>query len=214
MKQLNNLLSKTRFAITERLCIADIMIGDKPKLTYKQWLIFLDENSDSLYVQSKKKKLLIKIKDNIYELYFIEKLDRHDYFKMLELCLSPIKIMLKDIKKHYRGNIDSYFGVSAKIKAICYTELEHDIFYIEHIKTEHVHDPIDTTKIDLSKISIIEERRNYIYFKIDDVSFEAKELVGSFDLYCGYTMISTEKNKNDVIQKAKSYFEKFYSGGQ
>ena len=33
------------------------------------------------------------------------------------------------------------------------------------------------------------------------VNFEAKELVGSFDLYCGSKKIATTSNKNDVLSK-------------
>jgi len=205
MEQLNNLLSKTRFAITERLDMADIMVGYQADLTYNDWLVLLNKTADSLYIQSKYKKLHMKIEDDLYELYFIEKLERHDYFKILELCSSPIKVTLKDIQEHSYTQMDSYFGVSSNIEALNPIDLEHDIFYIEPF--EYIHDPINTDKVDLDSISIIEERQDYIYFKIDDLFFEAKELVGSFDVYCGSKNIFTAKNKNDVLKQAKSHLD-------
>ena len=204
MEQLNILLSKTRFAITERLDMADIMLGYQADLTYNDWLVLLNKAADSLYIQSKYKKLHMKIEDDVYELYFIEKLERHDYFKLLELCSNPIKVTLKDIQEHSYTQMDSYFGVSSNIEALSPIGLKHDIFYIEPF--EYIHDPIHTDKVDYDSISIIEERQDYIYFKIDIIFFEAKELVGSYDLYCGSKKITTATNKNDVLQKAKDYY--------
>jgi len=57
----------------------------------------------------------------------------------------------------------------------------------------------------MDSIKIMEERRDYIYFHIEGICFEAKELVGSFDLYCGDNKIATASNKNDVLKKAKLY---------
>ncbi len=205
MEQLNNLLSKTRFAITERLDMADIMVGYEPDLTYNAWLALLNKNENNFYIQSKNKKLHLKIEDDLYELYFIEQLERCDYFKLLELSSSPVKINLKNIKEHSYTKIDSYFGVAVDMVSLTYAKMEHDIFYTEPF--EYVHDPINADKVDLDSISILEEREDYIYFKIDDLFFEAKELVGSFDVYCGSQNIFTAKNKNDVLKQAKSHLD-------
>jgi len=205
LEQINKLLSKTSFAITERLDMADIMVGYEPDLTFDGWISLLNKNENNLYIQSKNKKLHLKIEDDLYELYFIEQLERYDYFKLLELSSSPVKINLKKIKEHSYTQIDSYFGVSVDMVALTYAKMEHDIFYTEPF--EYVHDPINTDKVDLASISIIEERQDYIYFKIDDLFFEAKELVGSFDVYCGSKNIFTAKNKNDVLKQAKSHLD-------
>lgn len=205
MEQLNNLLSKTRFVITKRFNMVDIMVGYKPDLTYNNWLAILNKTADSLYIQSKYKKLHIKIEDDIYELYFIEKLERHEYFKLLELCLNPVKVVLKDIQAHSYTKMDNYFGVSSNIGALRYIDLEHDIFYIEPF--EYLYDPINTDKVNHDSISIIEERQDYIYFKIDSLFLETKELVGSFDLFCGSKKISTVSKKNDILKKTKSHLD-------
>ena len=202
MNELNNLLSKTRFAITEHLDMADIMVGIGPDLTYNNWLKLIDNNSNRLYIQSKYKKLNLKIADNIFELYFITKLDRQDYFKLIELCSSPVKIILENIQEHSHTEFDSYFGISANIKALNYANMEHDIFYVEPKEDTDVHSSVN---INMDSIKIIEERKDYIYFHIEGICFEAKELVGSFDLYCGDNKIATASNKNDVLKKAKSY---------
>jgi hypothetical protein len=205
MNELNTLLSKTRFAITEHLDMADIMVGLEPDLTYNDWINLLDKNLDQLYIQSKYRKLHIKIADDIFELYFITKLDRSDYFKLIELCSSPIKATLKDIQGHSHTEFDSYFGVSVNIKALDYADLEHDIFYVKPTESTHIHSPINLEKVAMDSISIIEERKDYIYFHIEGICFEAKELVGSFDLYCGQDKVATATDKNDVLKKAKSY---------
>ena len=202
MNELNNLLDKTRFSITEHLDMADKMVGLEPDLTYNDWLKLIDNNSNRLYIQSKYKKLNFKIADNIFELYFITKLDRQDYFKLIELCASPVRVTLENIQEHSHTEFDSYFGISANIKALNYTDMEHNIFYVEPIEYTHVHSPTNTN---IDSISIIEERKDYIYFHIEGICFEAKELVGSFDLYCGNEKIATAANKNEVVKKAKSY---------
>ncbi|RRS31398.1 MAG: hypothetical protein P794_03835 [Epsilonproteobacteria bacterium (ex Lamellibrachia satsuma)] len=207
MNQLNNLLSKTNFSITEHLEMADIMVGLEPDLNYKEWIDLLSKNSDQLYIQSKPKKLHIKIADSIFQLYFITKLNRVDYFKLIELCSSPVKVTLENIQEHTHTELDSYFGVSTNIKALNYANMEHDIFYVEPIEYTHTHSPVNPEKVDLDPISIIEERKDYIYFHIEGICFEAKELVGSFDLYCGDEKITTAANKNEVLKKAKSYLD-------
>ena len=204
MNELNNLLNKTRFSITEHLDMADIMVGIEQDLTYHDWLNLIDKNSSQLYIQSQYKKLYIKIADNIFELYFITKLDRQNYFKIIELCSSPVKVILENIQEHSHTELDSYFGISANIKALNYADMEHNIFYVEPIEYTHVHSHANTN---MDSISIIEERKDYIYFHIEGICFEAKELVGSFDLYCGDEKIATAANKNEVIKKAKSYIE-------
>ncbi len=205
MNELKNLLNKTRFAITEHLDMADIMVGLEPDLTYNDWLALLNKNSDQLYIQSRYKKLHIKIADNIFELYFITKLDRQDYFELIDLCSSPVKVTLENIQEYSHTEIDSYFGVSADIKALKRTNIEHDIFYEESIEYTDIHSPVNLKKIAMDSISIIEERKDYIYFHIEGICFEAKELVGSFDLYCGDDKVATATDKNDVLKKAKSY---------
>jgi hypothetical protein len=207
MNELNTLLSKTRFAITEHLDMADIMVGLEPDLTYNDWINLLDKNLDQLYIQSKYRKLHIKIADDIFELYFITKLDRSDYFNIIELCSSPIKATLEDIQEYSHTEFDSYFGVSTNIKALDYADLKHDIFYVEPIEYMHIHSPINPEKVAMDSISIIEERKDYIYFHIEGICFEAKELVGSFDLYCGQNKVATATDKNDVLKKAKSYLK-------
>ena len=204
MHELNSLLKKTRFSITEHLDMADRMVGLESDLTYNDWLKLIDNNSNRLYIQSKYKKLNFKIADNIFELYFITKLDRQDYFKLIELCSSPVKVTLENIQEHSHTEFDSYFGISANIKALNHTDMEHDIFYVEPIEYTHVHSPTNTN---IDSISIIEERKDYIYFHIEGICFEAKELVGSFNLYCGDEKIGTAANKNEVVKKAKSYIE-------
>jgi len=57
MHELNSLLKKTKFSITEHLDMADIMVGIEPDLTYNDWLKLIDNNSNQLYIQSKYKKL-------------------------------------------------------------------------------------------------------------------------------------------------------------
>ena len=52
MNELNNLLNKTRFSITEHLDMADIMVGIEQDLTYHDWLNLIDKNSSQLYIQS------------------------------------------------------------------------------------------------------------------------------------------------------------------
>jgi len=205
MNKLNDLLSKTGFTITEHLDMADIMVGLETDLTYNDWIDFLDKNLDQLYIQSKYRKLHIKIADDIFELYFITKLDRLDYFKLIELCSSPIKVTLENMEEHSHTEIDSYFGISANIKALNYADIEHDIFYVKPIEYTHIHSPVNIEKITMEAISIIEERKDYIYFHIEGIYFEAKELVGSFDLYCGDNKIAIATDKNDVLKKAKSY---------
>lgn len=202
---LNTLLSKTKFAITEHLDMADLMVGYEYDLTYSDWLNLFDKNSTKLYIQSKRKKLYMKIEDDLYELYFIDLLERHDYFKLLELCSNPVKVVLTDIQEYSHTQIDTYSGVSTNIKALEYSTMEHDIFYIEPL--EYVRDPINENIHEITHLSIIEERKDYIYFKIDNTSFKARELVGSFDLYCGSKKISTASNKNDVLKQAKSYLD-------
>jgi len=205
MNKLNDLLSKTRFTITEHLDMADIMVGLTPDFTYNDWIYFLDKNLDQLYIQSKYRKLHIKIADDIFELYFITKLDRLDYFKLIELCSSPIKVALENIEEHSHTEIDSYFGVSTNIQALMYTNMKHDIFYMEPIEYTHIHSPVNQKEIDMNSISILEERKDYLYFYIENICFEAKELVGSFNLYCGDEKIATATNKNDILEKAKIY---------
>lgn len=202
---LNTLLCKTKFSITERLDIADLMVGYEYDLTYSDWLDLLDKNSTKLYIQSKRKRLYMRIEDNLCELFFIDRLERHDYFKLLELCSNPVKVVLTNIQEYSHTQIDSYFGVSANIEALEYSTMEHDIFYIDPL--EYVHDPINDNIHKIEHLSIIEERKDYIYFKINNTSFEARELVGSFDLYCGSQKISTAANKNDVLKQAKSYLD-------
>lgn len=202
---LNTLLSKTKFAITEHLDMADLMVGYEYDLTYSDWLDLLDKNSTKLYIQSKRKKLYMRIEDNLCELYFIDRLERHDYFKLLELCSNPVKVVLTNIQEYSHTQIDSYSGVSANIEALEYSSMEHDIFYIEPF--EYVHDPINDSVHEIDDLFIIEERRDYIYFKINGTLFEARELVGNFDLYCGSQKISTAANKNDVLKQAKSYLD-------
>jgi len=204
MHELNSLLKKTRFSITEHLDMADRMVGLEPDLTYSDWLKLIDNNSNQLYIQSKYKKLNFKIAGNIFELYFITKLDRQDYFKLIELCSSPVRVALENIQELSHTEFDSYFGISANIKALNHTDMEHDIFYVEPIEYTHVHSPTNTN---IDSISIIEERKDYIYFHIEGICFEAKELVGSFDLYCGNEKIATAANKNEVVKKAKSYLD-------
>ena len=202
MNELNNLLNKTRFSITEHLDMADIMVGIEQDLTYHDWLNLIDKNSSQLYIQSQYKKLHIKIADNIFDLYFITKLDRQNYFKIIELCSSPVKVALENIQEHSHTEFDSYFGISANIKALNYANMEHDIFYVESKEDTYVYSSVN---INMDSIKIVEERKDYIYFHIEGICFEAKELVGSFDLYCGDEKIATAANKNDVLKKAKSY---------
>ena len=190
--------------------MADIMIGLKPNLTFDNWLSLLNKYGNNLYIQSKNKKLHIKTEDKLYELYFIEQLGRYDYFKLLELCSSPIKVTVNNIKEHSYTQLDSYYGISVDIIALNYEVMEHDIFYIKpnnEFDNNHVHNPINENEIDLSSVSIIEERYDYIYFKMGDLFFEAKEIVGSFNVYCGSKNIFTAKNKNDVLKQAQSHLD-------
>ena len=184
--------------------MADIMIGEEPDLTYNDWLNLIDKNSDQLYIQSKYRKLHIKIENNIFELYFFTILERQDYFRLLELCSSPVKVTLENIQEHSHTEIDSYFGVSANFHALEFVNLDHDIFYVELIENTHIH---STVNINLDSLSIIEKRKDYIYFRIDGIYFEAKELVGNYDLYYKGKQIATATNKNEVIGKAQSYME-------
>jgi hypothetical protein len=203
MKALNNLLHKTRFSITERVDMADIMMGHGSSLTYRDWIELISKNNACIYMQSKHRKLYIKIEDDIYELYFIEKMQRHDYFKLLEQCARPLRVNLIDIEEHSYTQMDSYFGISSYITAVKYIDIQHDIFYTEPL--EYLHDPIDIDMGNIDPITIIEERKDYLYFRIDNIMFEAKELVGSFHLYHKRKKILKAVNKNDVFKKAVSY---------
>ncbi|KIM10110.1 MAG: hypothetical protein KU38_07900 [Sulfurovum sp. FS08-3] len=133
---------------------------------------------------------------------------------MRELCSKyPIKVTLSDISEEHRGGvIDSYIGVTAKLTAHS-TKTDYSIFEEENKYADEnyqdkynlLHSSIDEERFET--VSVIEERSDYVYFKIDDISFEAKELVGQFFLYCGRDKIAMCKSKNDALENAEAYIK-------
>lgn len=119
IKKINELLSMTKFAIGEKVDIADTMIGCEPELSLKDWNDLIINSSEDIYIQSKNKKLYIYIMSNEYELYFIDFLERNNYFELLELCRIPIWCSISQIEKYTSHQVfNDYHGISLLLEVI------------------------------------------------------------------------------------------------
>jgi len=118
-KELNHLLSKVRFAVTNQEDVADVMMRDELEEDYDDSFIskyieeLLIDNRDNIYIQSYKKKIYMKIESNVYELFFIDRLDRVEYFSLMEQLSKQKRCIILEIEEYkYKGLMNHYEGVS------------------------------------------------------------------------------------------------------
>ena len=216
---LNEILSKTKFAITERMDYADIMMGEKPMWTYKKWINFIENNADNLYIQSEinkySKKIYLIIRNEKFELYVLDLLEKNDYYNLIKLCLSPVKIKLSNISDYMYEQIDSYFGISCNIEALRYSydHNDHNDLLDERLTNkDNIHIDATKEKPNIDGLYIMEERSDYLFFKIRGFVFEAKKIAGQFDLYFERStrdkiLVAIVKNKNDILKSAEEFID-------
>jgi len=199
IEEINILLEKMKFAITIKEDVADVMVyGEIDLFDFKE---LLDDNLDNLYVVAHEKKLYMKIKREVYELYFLEKLGYDNYFNFLEKFSVQKRCTVSDIEEYtHKGLMNHYHGVSFQLKVIEDAPSDKiDIFSsMEDLNI------LDDREVVLYGIKIVEERRDYIYFKYKGVAYEAKEIVGKFDVVADGEFIFSAFDKNDIYRKIKN----------
>jgi hypothetical protein len=200
IEKLNLILQKTRFAITEHIDMADIMVGQTDYYSYSLWLKKLSENNKKLLIQSKHKRLFLVFNNEVFEMYVQHLLPKIDYFELIEICKVPFFVSLDDVEDYSFKRLDSYYGISAAVNALSICSDTTSIFQIEIPHPPNIHKSI--AQHFSENIQIIEERKDYLYFLLKGKYFEAKELVGIFDVYTGNKKIASASNKDDAIRSA------------
>ena len=203
MKELNKQLSKIRFAMTIQESVVDRMMHEELEedevyqIPLEKLIV---QEIDNLYIQSYQKKLYIKVLEDVYELFFIDRQERTVFFEIIEALSNQKKVLLSKIKDYeHKGLINHYKGISFYIEVLGDAPLENkDI-------NPNTDDSYEVLKeVVLIGMEMIEERKDYLYFKYKSIRYEAKEIAGNFDVTANDKFSFTTSDKQGVFRKIKN----------
>lgn len=202
MKELNRLLKKTKFAITIQEDVADVLMRDEleEELNHNELKEKVLENTDTICVQRYKKSLYIQVGDDIYVLYFINRLERVDYFNLLDQLSRQRRCLISDIEDYtHSGLFNRYEGISFSMEIIGDTPAKNKDINPYRDKIES----FTQKEVVLVDMDLVEERKDYIYFKYKGTKYEAQEIAGSFDVTANDQFIFSTLTKQDIFREIK-----------
>jgi len=188
-QHLNALLALSPFALTYHYDIAELLIAEESETAediFKMLKQKIEENNSTIYIQTYNKRLLCELDEEIFELYPINRYEREAWFKLLKYANTQYQCKINEFNPYSGGIIDTYEGISFKIETAIPSPREKKVLPQHISDMEQLRNKEEREKRELEQqrkaFKIIEERSDYLYFEYKKEKYEAKLLLGFFEL--------------------------------